>query len=108
MTGRGPYHPRQARAALGVLLALLVVSGARWAVRPPLRERGELRPRRVAINRADSIEIELLPGVGPALARRIVRTRAERGRFERPEHLRRVPGVGPVLQGRIARHARLD
>jgi helix-hairpin-helix protein len=42
-----------------------------------------------------------LPGVGPRLAVRIVRDRAARGPFGRPEGLLRVPGVGPATLARI-------
>ena len=36
-----------------------------------------------------------LPGIGPALARRIVEERERRGRFESTDALRSVLGLGP-------------
>ena len=48
---------------------------------------------RVNINRASEDELERLPGVGPALARRIVEHRERHGPFRRTEHLLIVRGV---------------
>ncbi len=50
--------------------------------------------RQVDVNTADASELERLPGVGPALARRIVEERTARGRFASPEDLTRVRGIG--------------
>jgi competence ComEA-like helix-hairpin-helix protein len=47
------------------------------------------------VNRADAAELARLPGVGAALAQRIVEERERRGRFESPEALRYVLGMGP-------------
>ena len=51
--------------------------------------------RQVDVNAADVAELERLPGVGPALARRIVEERERRGPFQSPEALTRVRGIGP-------------
>jgi len=45
-------------------------------------------------NLASTRELELLPGVGPSLARQIVGVRRERGPFRRIEELRQVRGIG--------------
>lgn len=50
---------------------------------------------RVNINTASLAELDSLPGIGPALARRIIEHRNAKGRFERPEQLTDVPGIGP-------------
>lgn len=47
----------------------------------------------VNINRATREELERLPGVGPALARRIVEHRERHGAFRRVEHLIAVRGI---------------
>jgi competence ComEA-like helix-hairpin-helix protein len=57
------------------------------------------------VNRAEQAELELLPGIGPRLARSIVVVRASVGRFSSPGEFLRVPGIGVRLvermQGRI-------
>jgi competence protein ComEA len=55
----------------------------------------------VDVDRADSAALVVLPGVGPALARRIVADRAARGPFGTIDGLSRVPGVGPRLEERL-------
>jgi competence ComEA-like helix-hairpin-helix protein len=55
----------------------------------------EADARPLDINRASVAELGRLPGVGPALAQRIVDERQRRGRFESPDALRRVVGIGP-------------
>jgi competence ComEA-like helix-hairpin-helix protein len=45
-------------------------------------------------NRASSVELEMLPGVGPSLARQIVTTREANGPFRSIEELRKVRGIG--------------
>ena len=46
-------------------------------------------------NRADAQELQLLPGIGPALAERIVAYRREHGDFDSLEALDQVKGIGP-------------
>ena len=61
-----------------------------------------LRPgEQVDLNRADAAELTRLPGVGAALARRIVADRTERGPFRTLADLDRVPGIGPALLKRV-------
>jgi competence protein ComEA len=52
---------------------------------------------RVSLNRASREELEKLPGIGPALAARIVEHRERYGRFRRPEHLMMVRGISERL-----------
>lgn len=49
--------------------------------------------RPININRAGADELEKLPGVGPALAARIVEHRERYGPFRRVEHLIAVRGI---------------
>jgi competence ComEA-like helix-hairpin-helix protein len=53
------------------------------------------------VNRAGEEELELLPGIGPRLARRIVEARESIGPFSSPEEFLRVPGIGEKLVERI-------
>lgn len=53
------------------------------------------RIARVDINSAAAAELAALPGLGEALAARIVAWRAENGPFSSVEALLEVPGIGP-------------
>ena len=59
---------------------------------PTLRATNHPAPP-VSVNRASREELEHLPGVGPALAARIVEHRERHGRFRRAEHLLLVRGI---------------
>lgn len=48
----------------------------------------------VNINTADEKELDKLPGIGPAMAKRIVEYRMENGAFQAPEEIKRVKGIG--------------
>ena len=48
----------------------------------------------VDINRAAQAELETLPGIGPAMARRIIDYREQNGAFLSPEDLTEVKGIG--------------
>jgi competence ComEA-like helix-hairpin-helix protein len=60
-----------------------------------------LVPSRIDLDRATAPELERLPGIGPALAARILADRAARGPFGTPEALLRVRGIGPRTLDRI-------
>jgi competence protein ComEA len=51
---------------------------------------------RVDINLADAVLLETLPGIGPAIAQRIVEYREMNGPFETIEQLLDVQGIGPA------------
>ena len=76
------------------------------------REAELLRPLGPAetldLDRAGAREIERLPGVGPALARRIVADRDANGPFGSLEALDQVAGVGPALLAAIRPHAQFS
>jgi competence protein ComEA len=55
----------------------------------------------VDMDRADSATIESLPGIGPALAARIVANRDSLGPFGSIDALCDVRGIGPALAGRL-------
>jgi len=115
--------------ALRIAAALLVlVSGARWAwsrdgggqspgegsVLPELlvesrdaaeegARRGEplAEGERLDPNRATEVELDRLPGIGPATARAIVTAREQGAVFRRPEDLLAVRGIGEATLERI-------
>ena len=75
----------------------------------PVSRSDEARSRRVLpddatpvdVNLASAAELERLPGVGPALAARIVEARARDGPFGSLDDLRRVRGVGRATLDRL-------
>ena len=60
-----------------------------------------IHPGTLDPDRASARELERLPGIGPALAARIVADRNSRGPFRAPEALLRVSGIGPRTLERI-------
>ncbi len=95
---------RRRRASDSTGLATAPLAGAPLAgpslavapARPPAR-RGP-----VDVNQADTALLNTVPGVGPALARRIVADRAARGGYASMAELSRVPGIGAGLERRLA------
>lgn len=61
----------------------------------------------VRINSASASELQQLPGIGPALAQRIVETRS-RGRFASVENLLRVPGIGKAKLAKLRDYVEVD
>lgn len=55
----------------------------------------------VDVNRATADELATLPGIGPALARRIVEWRGANGPFAAVDDLEKVPGIGPATVERL-------
>lgn len=64
--------------------------------------------RAVDVNTAGVAELERLPGLGPALAARIVAYREGRGRFRRVEELEAVPGLGPATVEKLKPYLRIN
>ena len=56
----------------------------------------------VDLNRATIAQLDSLPGIGPALSRRIVEYRDQHGRFVVPEDLKKVSGIGDKTFARLA------
>ena len=61
----------------------------------------------VRINSASAKELEALPGVGPALAQRIV-TERNKGRFTSADDLLRVPGIGKAKLEKMRNYIEID
>jgi len=93
-------------AVAGLLLLSLALLG--WHVH--VRQAWSTRPIaldpdgaafRLDLNQASRTQLAQLPGVGPALAAQIERSRRDQGPFRSVEDLRRVSGIGPALIARL-------
>lgn len=73
----------------------------RGAVTPPRPRVSASERTPLDINRASAGELERLPGIGPALAARIVAWRDSAGRFESVDQLDAVKGIGPAMLARL-------
>lgn len=49
---------------------------------------------KININTADVVALDKLPGIGPAMAARIIEYRKTEGAFQSPEDLKKVKGIG--------------
>jgi len=63
---------------------------------------------RININAADSPTLQLLPGIGPVLAERILADRATRGPYRDLDDLQRVKGIAYKLAERMKPHVRFE
>ncbi len=70
---------------------------------PPAEPPRVVAPLRklINVNTAAQGELELLPGIGPALAKRIIDHRATKGPFRRVDDLDAVKGIGPKILERL-------
>lgn len=58
-------------------------------------------PGPVDLNRSTLADLDVLPGIGPVLAQRIVDWREQHGRFTVVDELGEVAGIGPTLLERL-------
>ena len=80
-----------------IIFALLPV-GCMQRTREPRLQRSTadastIDVRRININAASAAELEALPGIGRAIAERIVAHRSQHGPFRRVEHVMLVRGI---------------
>ncbi|NLV92072.1 MAG: helix-hairpin-helix domain-containing protein [Firmicutes bacterium] len=71
---------------------------------PSFAETGAAEALRINVNTASAWELERLPGIGPALAGRIVAERERHGPFITVDELVRVSGIGPKVLERLRPH----
>lgn len=68
---------------------------ARPKVASRAHRKAPVKPPVLNLNTATAAQLDLLPGIGPALARRIVDYRRHAGRFATVEQVMEVSGIGP-------------
>ena len=60
------------------------------------------------MNKATAAELELLPGIGPALAGRILEYRKTNGAFKSVDQLDDVKGIGPRILEKLRPLVKVD
>lgn len=66
------------------------------------------KPKLIEINSADSLDLDELPGIGPAFARRIIRYREMLGGFAYPAQLKEVYGMDSARLSGFIKLVRID
>lgn len=91
--------------------AVAAASAPAAAATPGAREAGAAAPAGgtgvVDLNTATAEQLDALPGVGPAIARRIVEHRDANGPFRSVDDLEQVAGIGPATLEKIRPQARV-
>lgn len=67
-----------------------------------LEKTSESTANKVNINHAGVGELDTIPGIGPAIAQRIVDYREQNGLFSSPEEIQNVSGIGPKTYEKMA------
>jgi len=83
----------------GVLFSLALILAQPFAAASIPSPQSE---ERIDINTASVKELQRLPGIGPAIASRIVEHRGRHGLFKRPQDIVIVRGMSAKLYRRIA------
>src|SRR5690606_32464618 len=83
------------------VLPELLAESAAEADEAAARSRPLQEGERIDPNRDGEVELDRLPGIGPATVRAIVEAREAGAVFARPEDLERVRGIGPATVARI-------
>src|SRR5690606_35361758 len=87
----------------GLLTATLTVASLRGAATDKaVHRQAEFR---IDINPADTTTLSLLPGIGPAIAQRIIEHRQEKRPFRSVDDLIQVGGVGPRTLEKLRAYA---
>ena len=94
--GQRVYVPSEAEAELGGIETISPAASSTQGSADGAVDGGPVDRAKVDLNRATVVELETLPGVGPAIARAIVDDRDRHGPFATVDELDRVPGVGPA------------
>ncbi len=74
------------------------------AVSSSTRPQGKATPLVVNLNTASAVELDMLPGIGPAIAGRIIDYRQTVGNFKTIEELTNVSGIGSATFAKLKDH----
>ena len=100
-----PDRLRSSSILLATTVCVLLLAAAVYALRHP-QSIDQQQPislgYRVDVNHADAATLELLPGIGPSIARYIVEHRQELGQFRTVADMERVPRIGRITAARLA------
>lgn len=104
----GPAKWTAVALLLGFALFLALWTGL-WRTPAPavVSAADDALDTRLDLNSASAAALEQLPGVGPALAERIVADRGANGPFTSVDALDRVPGIGPKIIERVRDRVRV-
>jgi competence protein ComEA len=95
--------------ALSVCLMLtLVQPNCPASARPAPAKVATVLEGVVNLNTASEAQLTLLPGVGEAVARRIIAFREQHGPFQRPEDLMNVQGIGERTFDKLRPHLAVE
>jgi competence protein ComEA len=92
---------------LSLLGALATISSPAFAAVPVLAIAGPALEGHLNLNTATPEQLDLLPGVGPATAAKIVENRG-RHPFRSVRQLMRIKGIGPKTYDRLKPFVRVD
>jgi competence ComEA-like helix-hairpin-helix protein len=110
-----PSLPARSQSLIALLVAACLTGGAVWFVAAGGLSGGlvhhDAAPAvdsrfTVNVNTADETELAQLPGLGTAMARRIIDYRQEHGFFTTLDGLLDVPGIGPATLAAMRPHLR--
>jgi comEA protein len=91
---------------VAALCAAVFTAGAAGALAaPPAKDEGASKSTSpIDLNKASENQLTEIPGIGPALAKRIVDFRDQNGDFRRVEDLLKVRGIGEKSFQKIRPH----
>ena len=110
-----PSLPARSQSLIALLVAACLTGGAVWFVAAGGLSGGlvhhDAAPAvdsrfTVNVNTADETELAQLPGLGTAMARRIIDYRQEHGPLTTLDGLLDVPGIGPATLAAMRPHLR--
>ena len=102
----------KARALSTLLMVLALAASAAPLVHA--QAEGKAQPaasvsaKLVDLNTASAEELATVPGIGPALAQRIIEFREKEGRFQRVEDLMKVKGIGEKSFQKLRAHFKVE